>query len=176
MRKLLLVAVVGSGICGVRAQDDLNDPRKRMIFRPGEVPVVATPTPAPSVAQKTPPPAETIALFFRALQAGNVDAAYEALARGTIIAERPENVAELKARTKQAIDNYGPVSGYETIDTLAAGASLLRQTCLSLNEDLPLRWRFYFYKGPAGWKLVDLRVDDGLVELFEDVARDRKPQ
>ena len=39
---------------------------------------------------------------------------------------------------------------------------------------LPLRWRFYFYKAQGTWKLVDLRVDDGLVELFEESIRPRK--
>jgi hypothetical protein len=46
--------------------------------------------------------------------------------------------------------------------------------CISLNSDLPLRWRFYFYKSQGAWKLVDLRVDDGLVELFEEAGRARK--
>jgi hypothetical protein len=43
-----------------------------------------------------------------------------------------------------------------------------------LNEDLPLRWRFYFYRSENKWKLVDLRVDDGIVELFDEVARNRR--
>jgi hypothetical protein len=43
-----------------------------------------------------------------------------------------------------------------------------------LNEDLPLRWRFYFYRTEGKWKIVDLRVDDGIVELFDEVARNRR--
>ena len=60
------------------------------------------------------------------------------------------------------------------MDSLTVGEHLLRRTCLSLNEDLPLRWRFYFYRSGDTWKLVDLRVDDALVELFEDSARAKK--
>lgn len=112
--------------------------------------------------------------FFLALKAGQVDAAYEGLVRGTIIAEKQDDVNALKARTMQALDNYGAVTGFEVVDTMEVGESLLRLTCLSLNKDLPLRWRFYFYRTTQGWKIVDLRVDDGLVELFEDAARARK--
>jgi len=60
------------------------------------------------------------------------------------------------------------------VDEKFVGASLLRRTCISLNTDLPLRWRFYFYKSEGVWRLVDIRIDDGLVELFEDAGRSKK--
>ena len=50
----------------------------------------------------------------------------------------------------------------------------MRQTCISLNQDLPLRWRFYFYRSEGAWKIVDMRVDDGLVELFEEAGHRQK--
>ena len=112
--------------------------------------------------------------FFLELKAGRVDAAYDALVKDSIIAERGENVSELKKRTQVALDSYGPMSGYETVDEKMVGTTLLRRTCISLNSDLPLRWRFYFYKSEGAWKLVDLRVDDGLVELFEEAGRAQK--
>lgn len=165
---LLLSAVV-------HAQD--ADPRKRMIFPTHSLEPAATPTPTPGLAAKPRPedPGAVISAFFLALKSGQVDAAYEALVRDTIIAERKENVGELKESTKKALDSYGPVGGYEVIDTLQVGTCLVRQTCISLNQDLPLRWRFYFYKSGGVWKIVDMRVDDGLVELFEEVSK-RKPQ
>ena len=81
---------------------------------------------------------------------------------------------KLKEKTLEALDNFGPIKGYDVVENLEIGQSLSRITCLSLNEDLPLRWRFYFYKADSQWRLVDLRVDDGLVELFEEVARKGK--
>ena len=60
------------------------------------------------------------------------------------------------------------------MDEKTVGESLMRRTCISLNADLPLRWRFYFYKSGGAWRLVDLRVDDALVELFEDSGRAKK--
>lgn len=160
------------------AQSPTPDNRKRLIFPPGSSEPLPTPTPAPlpgaeASAHKPASAAETIDAFFLALKADKVDAAYDALVKGTIIADRAEDVTSLKERTKHALDSYGPISGYEVVDEQQVGSVLFRRTCLSFNTDLPLRWRFYFYKSGGNWNLVDLRVDDGLVELFEDAARRR---
>lgn len=150
----------------------------RITFQPGSTePVISgtasgAPTPAPRGGDK---PAEIMEMFFLALKSGQVDAAYDALVKDSIIAERKEDVAALKSRTKTALDSYGPVAGFEVVDEKIVGTSLLRRTCVSLNSDLPLRWRFYFYKSGGAWRLVDLRVDDALVELFEEAGRAKKP-
>jgi len=174
MRIVLLAVVLGLGISVLSAQPAPE--RKRMVFAPGAAEPVAmpTPTPTPTPDEKPtvhPSPQQAVELFFLALKAGQPDAAYDGLVRGTLVAERQEDVASLKERTKQALDAYGPVGGYEVLDDLAVGENLKRTTCLSLNSDLPLRWRFYFYRSGGQWRLVDLRVDDGLVELFEDAAK-----
>ncbi|MBN8710976.1 MAG: hypothetical protein BGO12_15445 [Verrucomicrobia bacterium 61-8] len=153
--------------------------RNSLIFAPGakEPTVLNTPTPTPAPAAplgKTAAPDDIISAFFLALKADQVDAAYDALVRNTIIAERQKDVDGLKAKTKEAIDGYGPISGFEIVDEREVGTVLMRRTCISLNSDLPLRWRFYFYKTQGEWRLVDLRIDDGLVELFEDSARVRR--
>ena len=176
MRFLIIVLLAAAAT--LHAQE--ADQRKRMTFstttpesRPG---TSASPAPAASAGPpaKSPDTAAAIGAFFLALKAGQVDAAYEGLVKGTIIAERQKNVDDLKESTKKALDQYGPVSGFEVVDTLQVGTSLLRQTCISLNQDLPLRWRFYFYRNEAGWKIVDMRVDDGLVELFEEAGHRQK--
>jgi hypothetical protein len=146
----------------------------RMVFQPGATePIMSgqTPTPAPRSGDK---PEEAMSAFFTALKGNQVDAAYDALVKGTIIADRAEDVSALKTRTKTALDNYGPIAGYEVVDEKIVGTTLLRRTVVSLNSDLPLRWRFYFYKSGGAWKLVDLRVDDALVELFEEAGRAKK--
>ncbi|MEX1117985.1 MAG: hypothetical protein WEB60_04245 [Terrimicrobiaceae bacterium] len=145
--------------------------RKKLVFPPGELQPQATPDDKPE--PKVQDPAKIIDLFFLALQADKVDNAYDSLVKDTIIAERSEDVTALKARTTEALDNYGPIRGYEVIEDHAVGKSLFRRTSISLNSDLPLRWRFYFYRTGGEWKLVDLRVDDGLVELFDDAAKKR---
>jgi hypothetical protein len=147
--------------------------KERLVFPPGALEPVASPTASPT-PRRPENPSEAIDEFFRALKAGQIDLAYETLVRVSLIADRREDVAALKKRTREALDNYGPISGYETVDEKVVGTSLLRRTCISLNSDLPLRWRFYFYKSEGDWKIVDLRVDDGLVELFDEPRRAQK--
>jgi len=156
------------------AQEDSPTPKKnRLIFQPGELRPegVPTPTPEPQIlveSDKTDPLERKVDVFFLQLAANQIDAAYNGLARGTIIAERPEEVGMLKEKTQLAIEEYGPVSGYELISEKKAGGRLLLRTYLSHNEVLPLRWRMYFYHTGGEWKLVDFRVDDGLFELFDE--------
>ena len=179
MRFLIIVLLASAAT--LHAQE--ADQRKRMIFSTtnpdGRATDAVSPAPAAPAAPAEPAakhqdPAAAIGAFFLALKAGQVDAAYEGLVKGTIIAERKQNVDDLKESTKKALDHYGPVSGFEVVDTLQVGTSLMRQTCVSLNQDLPLRWRFYFYRSESGWKIVDMRVDDGLVELFEEAGHRQK--
>lgn len=164
---LLLVSLVS-----VHAQTANEEPRKSLVFPPGAKEPQASPTPAPKISNRTP--SETLDTFFLSLKAGQVDAAYDALTRNTIIADRREDVTALKEKTKQALDSYGPANGYEVVDEQTVGTMLMRRTCISLNDFLPLRWRFYFYKSGGEWRLVDLRVDDALVELFEEAGHKRR--
>ncbi|GAT34224.1 hypothetical protein TSACC_22648 [Terrimicrobium sacchariphilum] len=176
MRYPLLFLVVAAA----SAFGQQTNQRSSMIFAPGAKEPTVVNTPAPTPTQQAAPsgkvfsPDDILNAFFLALKADQVDAAYDALVRNTIIAERQKDVDGLKAKTKEAIDGYGPISGYEVVDEREVGTVLMRRTCISLNSDLPLRWRFYFYKTQGEWRLVDLRIDDGLVELFEDSARPRR--
>ena len=168
MRFVLLLLLASAAVSLAQKSSE----KERLIFLPGAKEPGASPTPTP--ARRLDQPSETLDLFFLALKAGQVDAAYEALVRDTIIAARKVDVDGLKKRTKEAIESYGPIAGYELVDEKIVGTSLLRRTVISLNADLPLRWRFYFYKSEGSWRLVDLRVDDALVELFEESGRARK--
>ncbi len=166
----LAVFIAGVG----HAQQSVDEGKNTLLFLPGSKAPVSSSTPATAPGPRQDKPGDAINVFFLALKAGQVDAAYDGLVNNTIIADRKQDVTALKERTKQAIDNYGPISGYEVVDDQAVGSALFRRTCISFNSDLPLRWRFYFYKSGGSWRLVDLRVDDGLVELFDDSARARR--
>jgi len=156
----------------------------------------ATPTPTPSpsrllapdsptvpgirlAASPTPPPPSlyqsklkdpvdvAVDVFFLALKDENVDVAYDTLVKNTKVGDTPKEVAQLKEKTLQAIDTFGPIDGYEQIDEKKVGGRLVRRTYFSYGEVLPLRWRFYFYRTGDDWKLIDLRVDDALAEFIE---------
>ncbi len=143
----------------------------------------ATPTPAPqptsiSVEADAPDPRspeEVVADFFGALQSDDVDAAYEGLSAGSMLKTRGEESLELRARTQGAMDAYGPVKGFELVRMERVGTMLERRTYVLLGEVLPLRWTFYFYKGSGNWKLVDLRVDDALIDLFDQAGVSGNP-
>ena len=60
-------------------------------------------------------PSETIDMFFLGLKAGQIDAAYDGLVKGSVIADRREDVANLKDPTRHAMDEFGPISGYELL-------------------------------------------------------------
>lgn len=119
-------------------------------------------------------PAQVAGIFFGLLQKNEVDPAYEGLMKGSRIAERPEELKTLKAKTREAIDVFGPVQSYELVETQNVGTHLLRRTYLSLNKEFPLRWRFYFYLSGDLWRLIDLRVDDRVTGMFDE-KEDPKP-
>lgn len=135
---------------------------------------VAAITASPSVITSTvpPEPAQIVRAFFGMLGKGDIDGAYTNLMKGSKIGERPEEVRTLKAKTKDAIEIFGVVHGYDLVDIKPVGERLMRATYLSLGHELPLRWRFYFYKAEADWKLIDLRVDDKLTGIFDEAMEE----
>ncbi len=139
-----------------------------------------TPTPAnemvlldESVSEPKALPSEMLKKFFSGVKSGNLDDALKALTRGSLLANKQEDVETLKKGTQQALDKYGDVEGFEILEKKSVGENLLRVTCLSLGEDMPLRWKFYFYKSKGTWHLLDMRVDAGIADLFEDMGRSK---
>jgi hypothetical protein len=161
--------------------------RKTLTFQPGAKTPDATPAPVakaspapavrpPAVTEAKPDdakpsgddPAKAAEAFFTLLGKNLVEQAYANLTRGSKIADRPEELQTLKARTNDAIQIFGTIHGHELLESKQVGAHLLRRTYLSLGHDFPLRWRFYYYKTGDQWRLVDLRVDDRLSAVFEE--------
>ncbi|MCE9608671.1 MAG: hypothetical protein K8R23_00425 [Chthoniobacter sp.] len=135
-----------------------------------EAPAVA----APSTAGPITDPAQIVAAFFSLLQKSSVDAAYASLTRGSRIAEKPEELKLLKAKTNEAIEVFGAISGHDLVETKVVGARLVRTTYVSHGRTFPLRWRFYFYNPDGTWRLIDLRVDDKLTGIFDEPEERRE--
>lgn len=159
------------------AQQNPTSERKILIFtqsgNQSSAKNPTSPTPSPALSprgskENSLSPPEIVSSFFDVLASGQISQAYRFLLRGSILSDRRDEIEAIQSRTKDAIDQYGPFSTFEILDQQPVGNSLLRLTCLSLNSDLPLRWRFYFYKPKDSWMLVDLRIDDGIVEIFEE--------
>jgi hypothetical protein len=131
---------------------------------------------APIVAPDAAAPAQVAAQFFASLREGEIEQAYTALTKGSKIGDRPEELRLLKQKTKEAIEVFGVISGYELVENKAVGTRLIRSTYISLGKEFPLRWRFYFYKADSVWRLVDLRVDDKLTGIFEEAEEAQAPE
>jgi hypothetical protein len=139
-----------------------------------------TPRPDAPVAP-LPPTASDVPMkmadeFFAFLEKGQIDEAYANLTKGSKIIEKPEDLRVLKQKTKEAVEVFGAIQGYELVETKPVGTKLMRRTYLSLGAEYPLRWRFYFYLANNRWRLIDLRVDDRLAGMFDeprDTADDR---
>lgn len=70
--------------------------KKRLLF------ANATPTPSPA-ATNSSEPTELLKRFFEALKADKIDAAYEGLAKNTLIAAKAENLEQLKKTNPRSV-------------------------------------------------------------------------
>lgn len=120
-------------------------------------------------------PSQIVANFFAALEYGKVDEGYAALTKDSKIAEKPDELKQLKAKTREAIDVFGAIVGYDFVEAHAVGQRLVRATYVSQGKVFPLRWRFYFYKPENSWRLIDMRVDDKLTGIFDEAEEVGKP-
>ena len=152
---------------------------KAEIVSPIATPTAEEKSPAKDAAPVVPPttsgpatgdgvPAKLASIFFAQVREGEIDQAYAVLTKGSKIAERPEELRQLKQKTKEAIEVFGAISGHELVENKTVGTRLIRATYISLGKEFPLRWRFYFYKADNAWRLIDLRVDDKLTGVFEE--------
>jgi hypothetical protein len=126
-----------------------------------------------ATAGQPPPPEEiqkTLTTFFNLLKENKIDQAYEIVLVNTKIKGREDEVKALKKQTSDAIKTYGPIMGFEVIEQKRVGMSLLQVVCLSWSENVPLRWRFSYYRPGDRWKLLNILVDDRIDELFEAPA------
>lgn len=159
--------------------------RKTLTFQPGaKTPDPAIPAAipvAPGIPVRKATGDECMDLagsFFDSLAKNLIDDAYVNLTRGSKIADRPQELGNLKQKTREAISLFGDIKGFEVIENKAVGTTLRRYTIVSFGRDFPLRWRFYFYHVDQQWRLIDLHVDDRLNAIFSedaDVPAEPKP-
>jgi len=147
--------------------------------KPTQQPLITVPEnhPAPSPAGAKPGESvdKIVDSFFALLGKGQIDEAYDDLTAGTDIAKKAGYVGILKSKTTDAVKVFGEFQGYELINIKNIGTHLMCASYLSLGKNLPLRWKFYFYKSDQTWRFIDIRVDDGLVNMFEDANPHPQP-
>ncbi len=176
--RLLLCFFAVALSSALSAQEKSDAKPKTMVFPPGsKVPhslAAAEVSPAGGAGEVSAP-VQLAAQFFAALREGEIEQAYTTLTKGSKIGDRPEELRLLKQKTKEAIEVFGVISGYELVENKTVGTRLIRSTYISLGKEFPLRWRFYFYKADSVWRLVDLRVDDKLTGIFDEEEELKAP-
>jgi hypothetical protein len=172
-RVLLVLAAMSS--CALAQSGLQNAPSEDASTptAPKKLPSKLEKPPEPEKPKRTPD--EVAAAFFDLLKADRVDAAYDTLKMELGIAERsPEEAQKMRTQTQKALDAYGPALGYEMVLEEKLGTHLMRRSYLLIGSVLPLRWKFYFYKPNDRWILIDLRIDDGITEWFDEQAKATK--
>ena len=175
--KLLFAVVLLLGVSGAvhgqKSQKGEKADTSSTKLAPMSVPTFEKAAPAQS---EDDAPLKMISAFFTSLEKGELDDAYANLMRGSKIAERPEEIRQLKTKTKEAIGVFGGIEGFDHVETKDVSSRLLRCTYLSLGKEFPLRWRFYFYRANRIWRVIDLRVDDRLGSIFEEPPEPPVPE
>ncbi len=115
-------------------------------------------------------PEKIVANFFSLLARNQIDQAYDQLVNGTVIASNPKQMEALKTKTHEAVELFGEFQGQEAVAVKNVGTHLMCATYVSLGKIFPLRWKFYFYKSDKNWRLIDIRVDDRLSDMFDEKA------
>jgi hypothetical protein len=187
-RTFLTFVLACAAVCALHAQEKApaaaqpekaGEKPKVLIFQPGEKlpggvtePNVAKGDVVQRAVHSNPMldgPAQIVSTFFASLKEGKIDEGYATLTKGSKIAEKPEELRQLKAKTREAIEVFGAINGFDFVESRAIGQRLVRATYVSLGKVFPLRWRFYFYKPEDVWRLIDMRVDDKLPGIFDEV-------
>ena len=110
--------------------------------------------------------AQVCVQFFEQLKTGQIKPAYQALLKGSRIADQLEDVAKLQQRAEELIQGYGAVIGYELVKVQCVGKSLCLLTYLTRSERSPVLWQITFYRPSDVWRVFNLRMDDRVVEFF----------
>jgi CxxC motif-containing protein (DUF1111 family) len=134
------------------------------------VAVVAVGLAALGALKEEPLPAELqekTQAFFKQLQEGKVDEAYDALTAGGQLADKKDTMDMLKAQTKIGLAVYGPFEGLETLSERWASPSLAQGVYLYKKRDLALIWKLTFYKSSRGWQVVSVFFNDQIPAYFE---------
>jgi hypothetical protein len=130
----------------------------------GGVPMAAQAQAAPAATQ----PDAAIEHFMQTVQSGKVREALLGLASNSpLLVKNLGDAATLTAQVQQAITMYGPVIGWERIETKPLGTMIRRETYIVQHRDMVTRWRFMFVRTNTGWIAASFNFDDSLPTWFE---------
>lgn len=107
--------------------------------------------------------------FFSFLMKDDVDKAFKQLLDGSPIEKETKQIELLKATANKAKQLYGPVLGFDPVNSEYVTENFLRVRYLGLHSKFPMRWIFTFYKSPEkGWIVTNVKFDDSSEYFFKD--------
>ncbi|MCX6907272.1 MAG: hypothetical protein NTY01_04425 [Verrucomicrobia bacterium] len=119
-------------------------------------------------AEEAPPElTQMCSTFFNQLRDGKVSEAYALLLQGSKIAGKIEDVSKLEERTREMLQSYGAMRGYDAAKVEFVGKNLCRLTYISHSDVAPVRWRIVFYRPADRWRVFNLKMDDAVMEFFD---------
>jgi hypothetical protein len=129
------------------------------------IPAVAQAQTAPVLATQPEPAAER---FLQMLKTGTVHDALTAIASGSsLLAGKMGDGNALAAQIQVALSSYGPVTGWERIESKTVGTMLRRDTYIVQHREMVTRWRFVFVRAGNGWIPASFAFEDSVPTWFE---------
>jgi len=116
-------------------------------------------------AQPMQDPRVSVENFFDQVIQGEPATGLGALLKGSSMAEgNPEQLARLQEQIQAVIEAKGSARGYELIAAERVGSSVLYLKYILLLEQVPLAWRFYYYRIGEAWEPISVHFDSRLVD------------
>ncbi len=114
-----------------------------------------------------PSPTARAEAFLSRVAKGEVDEALDDLVRGSLLLEKPMEVAALKGQIRTGVGLYGGHLGTELVREVKTKDAVIHLVYLSKQEKAPLTWHFLFYKPHDEWKLQGISFNDRIQGLEE---------
>lgn len=107
--------------------------------------------------------------FLQMIQAGDYNKAFSYIqSKPTSIPEQEFSEIEISTiqQAKTIRNIYGEARKSVLVSEKIVSGVALRLEYLVIRENLPIRWKFVYYKADRDWKLVSIEFDDKLEEVF----------
>jgi len=127
--------------------------------------VVCLATASPSLAQATP---ETLARdVLAAYKQGDVETFTELVTASPLLDKTTTLTAQIKTNLETLLDIYGPVEGWELVQTKSASQRYVEKSYLIFQDEYATRLQLTFYKRASGWIITSFKIDDSNDTLLD---------
>ena len=121
---------------------------------------------SPIHAQSTP---ETLANeVLSAYEKGDIDRFSQIVTASPLLDNTATLAAQIKTNMQTLLDIYGPVEGWELVQTKSASDRYIENSYVIFQDEYATRLELSFYKRSSGWIITSFKIDDNIGALLED--------